>query len=50
MGLKMTASGRKELFEALRPVYRAASWIDKALLLDGFVAGTGYNRKHAIAY
>lgn len=45
----MRATGRRELFEALRPLYLAATWAEKRRLLDGFVAGTGYNRKHAIA-
>lgn len=44
----MTANGRRELFLALRPVYLQADWKEKQKLLDGFVTGTGYNRKHAI--
>lgn len=47
-GAKMTVNGRRELFEALKPVYLAATWVEKGRLLDGFVAGTGYSRKHAI--
>lgn len=45
----MTVNGRRELFEALRPLYLKAAWTEKRRLLDGFVTATGYNRKHAIA-
>jgi len=45
----MTVNARRELFEALKPLYIKAAWSEKRLLLDGFVTATGYNRKHAIA-
>lgn len=48
MRLKMTVKSRKELLEALRPLYANVSWKEKQSVLDSFVAATGYNRKHAI--
>jgi len=48
MRLKMTFKSRKELLLALRPMYAQVSWVEKQRVLDGFVAATGYNRKHAI--
>lgn len=48
MGLKMTVKSRKELLAALRPMYAQVTWKEKQRVLDGFVAATGYNRKHAI--
>lgn len=48
MRLKMTFKSRKELLQALRPMYAQVSWTEKQRVLDGFVAATGYNRKHAI--
>ncbi|MBA3855379.1 MAG: transposase [Cyanobacteria bacterium PR.3.49] len=48
MRLKMTFKSRKELLQALRPMYAQVSWAEKQRVLDGFVAATGYNRKHAI--
>ena len=44
----MSLSARKELLTSLRQKYRDSSWIDKGKILDGFVAATGYDRKHAI--
>ena len=44
----MTFGSRKELLQALRPLYAQVSWTEKQRVLDGFVAATGYNRKHAI--
>ncbi|HEY4971887.1 MAG TPA: transposase family protein [Steroidobacteraceae bacterium] len=39
---------RKELLEAVRARYRAASMSDRTKILDEFAAVTGYHRKHAI--
>ncbi len=44
----MTTKSRKVLLAALRPMYSQVSWTEKQQILDGFVAATGYNRKHAI--
>lgn len=44
----MTVKSRKELLDALRPLYSHVTWKEKQRVLDGFVAATGYNRKHAI--
>ncbi|MBX9723025.1 MAG: hypothetical protein K2X81_16610 [Candidatus Obscuribacterales bacterium] len=43
----MTTRSRKELLAALRPLYAQVTWKEKQRVLDGFVAATGYNRKHA---
>lgn len=48
MRLKMTIKSRKELLAALRPMYAQVTWKEKQQVLDGFVAATGYCRKHAI--
>jgi hypothetical protein len=48
MRLKMTTKSRKELLAALSPMYLKVTWKEKQRVLDGFVAATGYNRKHAI--
>lgn len=48
MRQKMTMQTRRELLGALRPLYQRASREERQKLLDGFVAATGYNRKHAI--
>lgn len=44
----MSLSARKELLASIRQKYRDSSWMDKRKILDGFVAATGYDRKHAI--
>lgn len=43
----MTMQSRRELLAALRPIYSKAPRQERQKLLDGFVAATGYNRKHA---
>jgi hypothetical protein len=48
MRLKMSAKARRELLLAIRTQYMEASWSEKKRLLDGLVAATGYNRKHAL--
>lgn len=44
----MSLSARKELLASVRQKYRDSSWMEKGKILDGFVAATGYDRKHAI--
>jgi len=44
----MSAQSRRELLLAIRPQYAQATWAEKKRLLDGFVAATGYSRKHAV--
>ena len=48
MERQISMATRKELIEALRERYRAASKADKARILDEFCTLTGYHRKHAI--
>jgi hypothetical protein len=44
----MSLAARKELVSSVRQKYRDARWAEKGKILDGFVAATGYDRKHAI--
>jgi len=44
----MSLSAQKELLASVRQKYRDSSWMVKEKILDGFVAATGYDRKHAI--
>jgi len=44
----MTKDSRQELLLALRPQYLKANKAEKGLILDQFVAATGYHRKYAI--
>jgi hypothetical protein len=44
----MGIQSRRELLAALRPRYRRASKAEKGVILDEFVAATGYHRKYAI--
>lgn len=44
----MTKQGKHELLKAIRPRYMKADKKTKGLILDEFVAATGYNRKYAI--
>ncbi len=48
MRQRMSIDSKHELLLALRQHYLQASRKDKKQLLNGFVAATGYNRKHAI--
>jgi len=45
---RISMATRKELIEALRARYSGAPPVEKAKILDEFVALTGYHRKHAI--
>jgi len=44
----ISAQARRELIKAIRDRYLASSASEKRRILDGFVALTGYHRKHAI--
>lgn len=48
MRQNMSTQSKRELLEAIRPLYERASLKQKTELLNGFIAGTGYSRKHAI--
>lgn len=45
----MSLAARREMLASIRQKYRDSSWCDKGKILDGFVAATGYGRKHAIS-
>src|SRR5262245_26795771 len=49
MNKPMSLKSRHELLRSIGPRYRAARWKDKRLILDEFIAATGYHRKYAIA-
>jgi len=44
----MSLQRRRELLAVVAPRYRAASRIERARMLDEFVANTGYHRKYAL--
>ena len=44
----MSLNARKEFWASIKQKYHDANWLDKGKILDGFVAATGYDRKHAI--
>ena len=44
----MSPQARREVLKAVRPRYRKANRQEKKLILDEFVAVTGYHRKYAI--
>jgi len=44
----MTRKSKRELLEAVQPRYQKADRKEKGLILDQFVAATGYHRKYAI--
>src|SRR5450756_328332 len=48
MKKEISRQSRQELTEAIRERYSTASKLEKARILDEFVAMTGYHRKHAI--
>lgn len=45
---KMSLRSRRELVSSLKGHYKGSSWTEKGVILDEFVAATGYNRKYAI--
>lgn len=44
----MSQNSKKELLETIQPRYRKANKSEKQLILDEFVAITGYHRKYAV--
>lgn len=48
MARRISMATRSELVETIVERYRSGSRGDKRLILDEFVAVTGYHRKHAI--
>ncbi len=48
MHTKISKQTKRELLEALHERYRNSAKIDKAKILDEFVALAGCHRKHAI--
>lgn len=48
MRQEMSMQAKRELLDAIRPIYKNASLKEKTELLNGFIAGTGYSRKHAV--
>jgi len=44
----MSLVSRRELLHRILPRYRISTWKEKGLILDEFVSGTGYDRKHAV--
>jgi hypothetical protein len=48
MGTKMTHTARAELTHVVRRRYCAATGIEKRMILDEFIAVTGYHEKSAI--
>ena len=49
MANRMSLQSRKELTLQIREGYNKATWKEKIKILDGFIAATGYGRKHAIS-
>ena len=45
---KVSLKARKELLIKVRDKYKNAGWKEKVEILNGFIASTGYQRKHAI--
>ena len=50
MDTKMTHRSRAELANAIRARYRSATGGQKRMILDEFIAATGYHEKSAIRY
>jgi len=48
MRQKMSLKSRKELIDRVASRYRISTWKEKNKILDEFVSGSGYGRKHAI--
>ena len=48
MRQKMSLKSRRELIDRVASRYRISTWKEKNKILDEFVSGSGYGRKHAI--
>jgi hypothetical protein len=48
MRQKMSLRSSRELLDRLVPRYRISTWKEKGRILDEFVSGTGYDRKHSV--
>lgn len=48
MRQKMSLRSRRELLDRRVPRYRISTWKEKGRILDEFVSGTGYDRKHSV--
>lgn len=48
MGKRISSQTRKELLDGMQRRYRESSKMDKARILDEFIALTGYHRKHGV--
>ena len=48
MRQKMSLSSRKELLNRVVQRYQISTWKEKGRILDEFVSGSGYDRKHAM--
>jgi len=48
MGKRISSQTRKELLDGMRRRYRESSKMDKARILDEFIALAGYHRKHGV--
>ena len=44
----MSLGSRRELLNRVVARYRVSTWKEKGRILDEFVSGTGYDRKHAV--
>lgn len=48
MSKRMSLMSRYEFLESIKKKYNEARGSTKTKILDGFIAATGYGRKHAI--
>lgn len=48
MSKSMSIQSRREMLARIQTKYQSSDWEEKNKLLDGFIATTGYDRKHAI--
>jgi hypothetical protein len=44
----MSQRSKRELWETIQPRYLKASKVEKHIILDEFIAATGFHRKYAI--
>ncbi len=48
MKKSMSLGARQEMLASIKEKYKSSDWKMRNQLLDGFIAATGYDRKHAI--